>query len=233
MVPWRGVVLNVDSKKGDKRCHMLVLKLSETYLKKEMISFVEGMFNSWVNESSVSHDLECCPQRTFDEIYGKLESSNGVESEILLLMKYELIAGIFFIEFRERSVHGSLLNVHPDFRRQRGAFLLLSAAMCELANKGLERMTLETWEGNDRAITLFRKFGFVPRTRELESKRVDFVSYLPKVLSSVHQPKKSRCLNYEIFNNDKFSVNAKENNEVVEIDYKNIDEFYSGLILRY
>lgn len=58
------------------------------------------------------------------------------------------------------EAHITSLGVHPDFRRQHVAQLLLCRMLEECAGKGIKWLTLEVKASNLQAQNLYQKFGF-------------------------------------------------------------------------
>lgn len=58
------------------------------------------------------------------------------------------------------EAHITLLGVHPDYQKQGLGQLLLCTLLQEALHRGLKWATLEVKADNDRAITLYQKFGF-------------------------------------------------------------------------
>lgn len=71
----------------------------------------------------------------------------------------------------------NLLNVHPEHRGRGIGTRLLKAALRKAVEEGLLRVDLHTWGGNERALRLYKKLGFmwVPGTR------VYMQNYLPSL----------------------------------------------------
>lgn len=59
--------------------------------------------------------------------------------------------------------HVKDLAVHPEHRRRGYGTRLLERALSALAADGIDHVKLEVRESNDRAIALYRRFGFEPR----------------------------------------------------------------------
>jgi ribosomal-protein-alanine N-acetyltransferase len=56
--------------------------------------------------------------------------------------------------------HISNISVHPDFRKQGVATLLLNKVEQETIKAGLSSLTLEVRENNEAAVNLYKKFGY-------------------------------------------------------------------------
>ena len=69
------------------------------------------------------------------------------------------------------EAHITTLAVHPDFRRRGIGQRLLRALLCKSAGLEVERVTLEVRAGNQAAIALYQKHGFVQ------------IAYLPRYYS--------------------------------------------------
>lgn len=165
--------------------------------------FIEDLFNTWKQESSFSNENICCPQRPINEIMEKVNTADGNMSEFIVSVdeKTESICGMLYITFNSnRSAHISLVNVSPECRRMGVGFSLLSYAIILSVKKGMNCIMLETWNGNDRAIGLFKKFGF--QEISADEKTIELKSNLPGIIREKYADSESLSLDTPILNND-------------------------------
>ncbi len=180
---------------------MVIKQLSDYDCKAKLREFIEDLFSTWKQESSFSKDNICCPQRPINEIMGKVDKVDGNMSDFIVAFdeKTERIFGILHITFdSNKSAHISLVNVNPEYRRIKVGFSLLSYSMILSVKKGIDYIMLETWNGNNRAIALFEKFGFVKTS--ISEKAIELKTNLPSILKEKYHDTES--LDYSILNND-------------------------------
>ncbi|NMA93335.1 MAG: ribosomal protein S18-alanine N-acetyltransferase [Clostridiales bacterium] len=77
-----------------------------------------------------------------------------------LVVEGEEILGYAMIWFVPPEGEICNLAVHPDFRRRGLASLLMEAILCESAERGVDKLSLEVRESNAEAQALYSKFGF-------------------------------------------------------------------------
>ncbi len=72
----------------------------------------------------------------------------------------EQVVGFIMAWFVADEVHIINLVVHPEFQRQGMATRLLEQVCNEAREQGAEKVFLEVRESNQKAISLYKKFGF-------------------------------------------------------------------------
>lgn len=182
---------------------MVIKQLSSYDCKAQLRGFIEDLFSTWKNESSFSKENICCPQRPINEIMEKVDTVDGNISEFIIAIdeKTESICGMLYIKFDvNKSAHISLVNVSPEYRRMKVGFSLLSYSMILSVKKGTDSIMLETWNGNDRAIALFEKFGFIKTSAN--EKTIDLKTNLPKILKEKYPNAECLPLDYSFLNNE-------------------------------
>ncbi len=182
---------------------MVIKQLSSSDCNAKLRGFIEDLFGTWKNESSFSKENICCPQRPINEIMEKVDTVDGNMSEFIIAIdeKTESICGMLYIKFdTNKSAHISLVNVSPEYRRMKVGFSLLSYSMILSVKKGIDSIMLETWNGNDKAIALFKKFGFSETSSN--EKTIDLKTNLPRILREAYPNEESLSLDYSILNND-------------------------------
>lgn len=180
---------------------MVIKQLSDCDCKAKLREFIEDLFSTWKQESSFSKENICCPQRPINEIMGKVDKVDGNMSEFIVAFDEETgsIFGMLHITFdSNKSAHISLVNVSPKYRRIKVGFSLLSYSMVLSVKKGIDYIMLETWNGNNRAISLFEKFGFVKTSANENT--IELKTNLPSILKEAYP--NTDTLDYSILNND-------------------------------
>ncbi len=88
------------------------------------------------------------------------------------------VCEVFKSPWERESSYIGFLNVEPDYQGRKFGKRLLRRAVDRAIEEGLDRITLNTWGGNLKALPLYKKMGFfwVPETY------VEMVSFLPVVL---------------------------------------------------
>ena len=67
------------------------------------------------------------------------------------------------------------IGLLPEFRGQKIGPRLLAATIADAFQKGLTRIELEVYAGNERAIALYKKFGFIEEGRKRHARCLDGV----------------------------------------------------------
>ena len=186
-----------------REVNMVIKQLSGYDCKANLRQFIENLFSTWKNESSFSKENICCPQRPINEIMEKVDTVDGNMSEFIVAIdeKTGSICGMLYIKFdANKSAHISLVNVSPEYRRMKVGFSLLSYSMILSVKKGIDSIMLETWNGNNRAIALFEKFGFSKTSAN--EKVIELKTNLPRILKETYPNEESLSLEYSIINND-------------------------------
>ncbi|TYQ17915.1 UNVERIFIED_CONTAM: Acetyltransferases [Acetivibrio alkalicellulosi] len=182
---------------------MVIRHLSNYNCKVKLREFIEDLFSTWKHESSFSKENICCPQRPINEIMEKVDTVDGNMSDFIVAFdeKTESICGMLYITFDSNKLaYISLVNVSPKYRRMKAGFSLLSYSMILSAKRGIEGIMLDTWNGNDRAIALFEKFGFIKTSAN--DKIIEFKTNLPRFLQEAYPNLESLSLDHSILNND-------------------------------
>jgi len=88
------------------------------------------------------------------------------------------VCEIFKSPWDRESSYVGFLNVEPDFHGKKFGKRLLRMAVDRAIQEGIDRITLNTWSGNLKALPLYKKMGFfwIPETH------VEMVSFLPIIL---------------------------------------------------
>lgn len=88
------------------------------------------------------------------------------------------VCEVFKSPWERESSYIGFLNVEPDYQGRKFGKRLLRRAVDRAIEEGLDRITLNTWGGNLKALPLYKKMGFfwVPETY------VEMVNFLPIVL---------------------------------------------------
>lgn len=98
---------------------------------------------------------------SFDGYKREIESPN---SSLLIITidvnNHEKVIGLGCFWSIVDEAHITILAIYPDFQGQGLSTLLLSKLLEEAQNKNLTRATLEVGENNNKAINLYKKFGF-------------------------------------------------------------------------
>jgi ribosomal protein S18 acetylase RimI-like enzyme len=182
---------------------MVIKQLSDYDCKAKLREFIEDLFSTWKQESSFSKENICCPQRPINQIMEKVDTVDGNMSEFIVAFDEEAgsIYGMLYITFdSNKSAHISLVNVSPKYRRMKVGFSLLSYSTILSVKKGIDSIMLETWNGNDRAIALFEKFGFIKTSAN--EKTIELKTNLPRILQEAYPNPESLSLDYSILNED-------------------------------
>lgn len=126
-----------------------------------LVTFLDSMFDNWLEKSSFGKENMCCPGRTYDQIKKKIEELDGNPFEFIVCMDGESVVGMTYASyFDEECMYLGLINVHPEYRK-RGVFKAILDKAEEICNvKEVKYMRLCTWHGNDVAIHTFQKYGF-------------------------------------------------------------------------
>jgi len=106
---------------------------------------------------------QACMGRYVAEIDGRLVGASAVSRGL----------------WERNTAYVGFLNVEPDFQGRGIGKRLLRAALDRAIEEGVERVDLDTWAGNLKALPLYKKMGFfwVPETS------VFMVNFIPTVLS--------------------------------------------------
>jgi ribosomal-protein-alanine N-acetyltransferase len=72
------------------------------------------------------------------------------------------LAGYMGMMFVEDEAHVTTLGVAPEFQRRRVATILLLDGVARALDNGARHLSLEVAASNERAQTLYRRFGFAP-----------------------------------------------------------------------
>ena len=81
-------------------------------------------------------------------------------SELLVLLANDQVVGLGCVWAILDEAHITTLAIHPDYHRQRlGQFLLIQLLQAA-EHRALTHATLEVRASNQRALTLYQKFGF-------------------------------------------------------------------------
>lgn len=128
-----------------------------------------------IAESYRGH-LDACINEQYCSVAGSLRFLHNIirfpgcgifdpeASHVLAHAESGALAGIVLCSnVREEVEHITQLCVAPDFRGLGAGTLLLRAATGALAARGFRSLSLTVTEGNDGAIALYRRVGFVPR----------------------------------------------------------------------
>lgn len=152
--------------------------------------FVNGMISDWLDQSSMQQDDKCCPGRNIENVILQYDAAaHTPESLAVVEDGGEIVATMIVTQGKPwlRSAHGELLNVHPDARGGGVGRRLLSFVLSTLAQRGVRRLQLETWLGNESALALFLSTGGLV-TGGTPDRTIISDNWLPKVLQSVDDP---------------------------------------------
>lgn len=152
--------------------------------------FVGGMINSWLDQSSMQQDGRCCPSRNLENVILQYNAATLEPGRLAVVTDGDYVVATMIINQDQpwsRSANGGLLNVHPDARGRGAGRLLLSFVLSTLAKRGVRRLQLETWLGNEPALALFQSTGGLI-TGRTPGRTVMTDNWLPKVLASAHDP---------------------------------------------
>lgn len=153
-------------------------------------SFVGGMINEWLDQSSMQADVICCPDRTIANVLERYE--RAINGEALLILakdgERQTVVGTLVLEREQRWLRYAeayLLNIHPEYRRRGVGRKLIGQAMCALRRQRVKKVTFKTWEGNEPALAAFSRAGGLVTERQ-EGRSVTTESWLPMVLSTLN-----------------------------------------------
>jgi GNAT superfamily N-acetyltransferase len=161
-------------------------------------SFIGGMINDWLDQSSMRTDVACCPERTVGAVLEQYERAIGGEGW-LIVAKDETsreIVGTLVLDQGPRWLRyaeGHLLNIHPDYRRAGCGRRLIGHAMGVLRWNRIRKLVLKTWDGNAPALAAFAAAGGLTAAGE-PGEPVTTESWLPTVLSTLDSPEVDRSV---------------------------------------
>jgi len=116
---------------------------------------------------------------TAERVQEQLERENALVQ--LLIFFNRCIIGICTVSIHRKdknATYVSFLNLHPKYHGQGFGRRLLYECVKHVINLGFERLDINTWPGNLKAVPLYKKMGFfwVPGTR------VFMQNYVPAIL---------------------------------------------------
>lgn len=138
---------------------MHIVECNSTNCEK-LVAFVEEMFSSWLDKSSMSSKNTCCCSRTKEELISKIR---GDQSVFYYAADGDRILGFMCTEndSEKNSMYVSYINVHPEERGKNVFRNLLDHASAVAAGRNNEFIRLDTWPGNENALKAFEKTGFI------------------------------------------------------------------------
>ncbi|MCY9513383.1 GNAT family N-acetyltransferase [Paenibacillus apiarius] len=114
--------------------------------------------------------------RTAEQV--RVEEENSDSLIVYLAMEQEIVVGYCsLLEYREDTgaLYLGLLNVRPDYHGKKAGKMLVREALDETVRLGWPRLDLYTWEGNTKAVPLYKKCGFFWEDREDTTHLMNFI----------------------------------------------------------
>lgn len=137
----------------------MIQRVSES---KELVKFIDDMFEHWLESSAFAKENACCPGRTKRQILEKIEQIDNSNYEFFVASteQGDVVAMLYMSHFDDGSAYLGLINVHPDFRNKKIFTALLEKAVEECRIRDTKYMRLRTWNENKAALSAFEKGGF-------------------------------------------------------------------------
>lgn len=127
--------------------------------------------NEWGGGTTVS---------TAEQVRQEEENSDSL-AVFLAVCQDEVVGYCSVSEYREDTgaLYIQLLNVRPDYHGKKVGKMLVLRAVEETIRRGWPRLDLYTWEGNMKAVPLYKRCGFFWEDRE---EATHFMNFIPQVV---------------------------------------------------
>ncbi|GED17684.1 GNAT family N-acetyltransferase [Aneurinibacillus migulanus] len=119
--------------------------------------------------------------RTGEQIRQEEENSDSL-AVFLAVCDGQVVGYCSLSEYREDTgaLYIQLLNVRPDYHGKKIGKMLVLRAVKETMDRGWPRLDLYTWEGNVKAVPLYKRCGFFWEDRE---DTTHFMNFIPQIVN--------------------------------------------------